>query len=44
MEGVLLFPTEMGVRFDGDLLKKSKEGFETILEVGMGIGMMKSSK
>lgn len=36
---IVLFPREMGVVFDGDLVGMSKVGVETVLEVGMGIGV-----
>lgn len=36
---IVLFPREMGMKFDDDLVRNSQSGFETILEVGMGIGV-----
>ena len=36
---IVLFPGEMQVRFDEDLVGNSVLGMETILEVGMGIGI-----
>ena len=35
---ICLFPKEWGVKFDDDLLSNSRNGLETVLEVGMGIG------
>jgi phosphatidylserine decarboxylase len=34
---IILFPEELGLEFDSDMAEYSKEGFETIFKVGMGI-------
>lgn len=34
---IMLFPEEMGLAFDSDIAEYSKEGFETVFKVGMGI-------
>lgn len=36
---IVLFPREMNVVFDEDLLENSRQGVETVFEVGMGIGV-----
>jgi len=38
---IVLFPREMGVVFDEDLVRMSEAGVETVLEVGMGVGVCK---
>lgn len=36
---IMLFPRDMGMVFDEDLVANSMQGVETVLEVGMGIGV-----
>lgn len=40
---IVLFPEDMGVEFDEDMSNWSKNGLETILQVGQGVATSKTA-